>query len=209
MTTHTHEFDETFWDERYRSAPSVWSHNPNPHLVSETADLPPGAALDVGCGEGADAIWLAQHGWTVTAIDLSTVALDRAAARARELGVDGIEWSHVDVTAGPIGGPFDLVSAQFVHLPSGQRSGLHRLLAEAVRIGGTLLVGGHHPADLDTSIQRPPAPDLYFTASDVAADLPDGQWEVVVDDTRPRAARDQDGRPVTIHDAVLLARRNA
>ena len=79
-----------FWDERYSSADRIWSGNPNPHLVTVAAHLTPGTALDVGSGEGADAIWLASHGWTVTAIDISQVALDRSAAHrrrpARQLG---------------------------------------------------------------------------------------------------------------------------
>lgn len=85
MTGHTHEhepdrFTAAFWDERYRSAHSLWSGNPNRHLVAEAADLTPGAALDAGAGEGADAIWLAGRGWQVTAVDISGVALGRAAA---------------------------------------------------------------------------------------------------------------------------------
>lgn len=71
------QFDQAFWDERYRSHATLWSGNPNGHLISETDGLTPGAALDVGSGEGADAIWLAERGWRVTAVDLSTVALQR------------------------------------------------------------------------------------------------------------------------------------
>ncbi len=78
------QFDETFWDERYRSHSSLWSGNPNRHLIGEAAELTPGAALDVGSGEGADAIWLAQRGWQVTAVDLSTVAIRRGATHAAE-----------------------------------------------------------------------------------------------------------------------------
>ena len=77
-----------FWDERYRSKEQVWSGNPNPHLVEQIADIAPGTALDVGCGEGADAIWLAARGWQVTAADVSQVALDRGARFAAEAGSD-------------------------------------------------------------------------------------------------------------------------
>jgi 2-polyprenyl-3-methyl-5-hydroxy-6-metoxy-1,4-benzoquinol methylase len=69
--------NEAFWDQRYHSSSTFWSGHVNPQLVAEVVDLSPGAALDVGCGEGADAIWLAEHGWRVTAVDLSTVALER------------------------------------------------------------------------------------------------------------------------------------
>ncbi|MBP9051936.1 MAG: class I SAM-dependent methyltransferase, partial [Ilumatobacteraceae bacterium] len=77
---------EEFWDARYRSAPAIWSGNPNPHLVADAGDLTPGRALDIGAGEGADAIWLAQRGWTVTAVDISGVALQRARAEAERHG---------------------------------------------------------------------------------------------------------------------------
>ena len=97
-------FGQDFWDERYRSAQRVWSGDPNPQLVAEVTDLPPGRALDVGCGEGADAIWLARSGWTVVAADISGVALERGAQHAREAGPDvaaRIEWRQADLLASP------------------------------------------------------------------------------------------------------------
>src|SRR5438876_11960685 len=104
--SHDHTFDpaalltQEFWDDRYGSADQIWSGNPNPHLVEQIADLAPGIALDVGSGEGADAIWLAARGWQVTAIDVSTVALGRAARRAAEAGTevaDRLIWRHADI----------------------------------------------------------------------------------------------------------------
>ncbi len=201
--------DEAFWDARYREADAIWSGNPNPQLVAEAADLTPGTALDVGCGEGGDAIWLAQRGWRVTATDLSTVALDRAASYAGAAGVaDRITWVQVDLTAEvPTG--FDLVSAQFMQLPRAQVDVLQRRLAAAVNPGGTLLVVGHDFSDTETTIGRPKIPDMFYTAADVAARLdPDG-WEVLVAEARPRQVLDADGATVTIHDAVLRARRSA
>ncbi len=205
--------DEASWDERYRSAAALWSGRPNPHLVSGSADLVPGSALDAGCGEGADAIWLAGRGWQVTAVDLSSVALERGGARAAELGPDlasRITWVHADLTewAPPVSS-FDLVSVQFMHLPKDQRQVVHRRLAAAVAPGGTLLVVGHHPSDLQTSATRPKRPENYFTASDVASGLPAGQWVVLVDEARPRTVHDADGRPVTVHDTVLRAQRTS
>ena len=85
---HEHMFTQEYWDERYGSAGAIWSGNPNPHLVAHVADLAPGSALDVGSGEGADAIWLATRGWQVMGIDLSTVALERAAQLASRAGQD-------------------------------------------------------------------------------------------------------------------------
>src|SRR5215472_14485903 len=133
-------FGEDFWDERYRSSQRVWSGNPNPQLVAEVAGRPPGKALDVGSGEGADAIWLARRGWTVVGADISGVALGRAAQHARDsdpAAAARIEWQQVDLLAQPPEpGRFDLVSAQFLQLPTPLRSQLFTALAAAVRAGG-------------------------------------------------------------------------
>jgi len=203
--------DEAFLDERYRSSSALWSGQPNPHLVTEAADLVPGTALDAGCGEGADAIWLASCGWRVTAVDLSTVALERACAHALEAGVDvaqRVDWLHADLTDWmPQTATYDLVSAQFMHLPKGPREMLFRRLAASVSSGGTLLIVGHHPSDLQTTIARPPAPELFFTAAEAAALLDPHEWDIIVSETRGRPTLDSEGRTVTIHDAVLRALR--
>ena len=199
------------WDERYRSQGQLWSGRPNPHLVSEAADLPPGKALDAGCGEGADAIWLAEHGWQVTAVDFSTVALERGAARACEVGAEvaqRITWEHADLTDWvPPARSYDLVSAQFMQLPSDQRELLFRRLAAAVSPGGTLLIVGHHPSDLETTVRRPRAPELFYTGSDVAALLDPESWDVIVNAARERPVTDSECRPVLVHDTVLRAWR--
>lgn len=202
--------DEAFWDERYRSASKVWSGKPNPQLVARVASLAPGSALDVGAGEGADAAWLAGRGWKVTALDISSVALERGRAHAAELGAEiagRITWLHADVTGWePPARAFDLVSIHFLHLPSAERTPLYLRLAGAVAPGGVLLVVGHHPSDLQTTVKRPPDPDLLFTAEELAAELPDG-WDVLAREASPRTATDPDGETVTVHDAVLFARR--
>lgn len=203
--------DEAFWDELYRASSALWSGRPNPQLVTEAAGLAAGSALDVGCGEGADALWLAQRGWRVTAADISTVALERGAAHARAAGADlaqRITWLHADLTGWtPPVSAYDLVSAQFMQLPKDQREALHRQLAASVAPGGTLLIVGHHPSDMHTTAPRPPAPDLFFTAADVAASLDPDRWDIVVSDTRARPTLDPEGRPTTIHDAVLRVQR--
>ncbi|MBP1160378.1 thioredoxin reductase/SAM-dependent methyltransferase [Rhodococcus sp. PvR044] len=203
-------FDERAWEERYRSRSGVWSGSPNPHLVTEAAELTPGTALDVGAGEGADAHWLAERGWRVTAVDFSTTALERAAARAEALGADVVHrlnWVHADLTAEPVEGRFDLVTAHFMHLPEPQRTVLYARLAAAVAPGGSLLIVGHHPSDLQTTVPRPPVPELFFTAEELAGSLDPDKWDIVAAEARARTTTDPDGREVTIHDAVLRARR--
>jgi SAM-dependent methyltransferase len=202
---------QEFWDARYRTAARMWSGEPNPRLVEHVAESPPGDALDVGSGEGADAIWLAARGWRVTGVDISPVALERAAARAARAGAeiaDRITWRQADIRSWlPDPNRYDLVSAQFLHLPQPVLRTVHTRLAAAVRPGGTLLIVGHHPWDLGTSVPRPPDPGLFFTAEQVAATLDPGDWSVDVAEAAARQTTDPDGAPVTVHDAVLRAVR--
>lgn len=203
-------FDQEFWDERYRSAHSLWSGNPNPNLVAEAAGLTPGTALDAGAGEGADAIWLASRGWRVTAVDISGVALDRAAGHAAALGdavAERIAWLREDILQWhPPERAYDLVTSQYMHFPADSRRVVYARLAAAVRETGTLLIVGHHLSDLQTSVPRPQQPELFFTGADLAAEL-GGGWEIVTNVAAPREATDHEGRQVTIHDAVFRARR--
>jgi SAM-dependent methyltransferase len=205
-----HAFDEDFWNERYRSSARMWSGNPNPQLVAEVSGLSPGRALDVGCGEGADAIWLAQRGWDVVATDISSVALERAVQHARDadpVASARIEWRRVDLLVNPPEqDTFDLVSAQFMQLAPGSRARLFAALAVSVRAGGTLLVVGHDLSDLDTGVPRPALPELFYTADDIA-NLLDASWTVVVGEARTRSAATPEGATATIGDAVLLAAR--
>lgn len=200
-------FTQEFWDERYRSADRLWSGQPNPQLVAQATDLAPGEALDAGCGEGADAIWLASRGWTVTAVDVSAVALGRAAAHAAAEGVH-VRWQREDLlTWDPGPGRFDLVTAQFLHLPYPELRALHGRLAAAVRPGGTLLIVAHHPDDLHVNVGRTGHVALFPSAEQLAATLDPGTWEILVAAAVGRPATDLDGRPVTVKDTVLRAAR--
>lgn len=202
-------FTEQFWDERYRSAPSIWSGNVNRHLVSQASGLTPGEALDVGCGEGADALWLARQGWRVLAVDWSVVALERGAEyAAADLAGAQISWEQQDLAGWDPGSDrFDLVSSQFFHLPGTDRDALFVRLAAAVRHGGTLLIVGHHPHDLQTSMPRPDHPDLFYTGDQIAALLDPDVWTVVTNEAVGREVPDPDGIMITIHDAVFRAER--
>ena len=204
-------FTQEFWDERYLSADRLWSGQPNAQLVAQTADLPVGDALDAGCGEGADAIWLASRGWTVTAVDVSSVALDRAASHAAAKGEQVaalITWQRVDLLSWePSPERFDLVTAHFMHLPEPDVRAMHRRLAAAVRPGGTLLVVGHHPDDVHANVRRGGPGHLFPSAMEVAAVLDAGDWKVVVADAIEREATDLDGRPAINKDTVLRAVR--
>ncbi|ALE06587.1 methyltransferase type 12 [Arthrobacter sp. ERGS1:01] len=207
-------FDAEFWDTRYGSSTKVWSGNPNPQLVAEATALPPGTALDVGSGEGADTIWLARHGWRVTGVDFSQVALDRAAAHvagaANDDVPDLITWARHDLLGWtPPARAFDLVSAQFMHLPREPRESLYGRLADAVAPGGTLLIVGHAHSDVHSGAHRPDVPDLFFTADDVAASLDPAAWRILVAEDRPRNVAGDDGEQTTVHDVVLKAERLA
>ena len=211
--------DRDSYDELYRSAPAVWSGRPNLQLVVEAGALPPGAALDAGCGEGADALWLAERGWQVTAVDFSPVALERGAAKARELGLaDRIEWRHADLDAWTSPeGRFDLVTAHYLHSRGADRAALFGRLADAVAPGGTLLVVGHllpdgngHDHDhgnQDHGHGHHHDPGVLYTAEDVAAVLDPAEWPDVVTEVRERdpAATARTGNPAP--DTVLVARR--
>lgn len=207
-------FDETFWDERYNGSGAVWSGNPNPQLVAEAAKLAPGRALDVGCGEGADSFWLAQRGWQVSAVDISRVALKKAAQHASAKATSGtavsgtIAWEHHDLLAWtPPSATFDLITVQFMHLPTEDRDPLYDRLAAAVAAEGSLLIVGHSASDIHAGAHRPDVPDLFFTAADIAGALAVNQWRIEVSESRPRSAEDSDGRQIIIHDEVLRAVR--
>ena len=207
-----HHEHEHSWEEQYRAHPELWSGRPNAQLVAEASDAPVGAALDIGCGEGADAIWLADRGWRVTAVDLAPTALERAAAHADAAGpaVSGrVRWIQADVMRWVPDKEYDLVTTHYLHLAGEPRRALFARLAAAVAPGGTLVVVGHHPKDLDTGARRPAMPDMFFTAEEVASSLDPAGWEIAVAEARPREAKPHEGEVTTVHDAVMVARRRS
>jgi 16S rRNA G1207 methylase RsmC len=198
---------EQAWDERYRTKPEIWSGNPNAVLVTEVTALKPGTALDAGAGEGGDALWLASQGWTVTAADISSVALQRASASADRLGLD-VTWLHADLAKVPAPGTYDLVTTHFLHVPKAEQGQLFRHLAAAVAPGGTLLVVGHDFSDM-AKLPRPHLLEFGWAPAEVAAALDDDGWTIEISEARPRQATGPDGDEITINDAILRARRDA
>jgi SAM-dependent methyltransferase len=197
----------TEWDERFASTAQVFSDKPNTALVTEVSGLQPGRALDVGCGEGADAVWLAGRGWTVTALDVSQVALERAALRAQQAAVQ-VKWVHADLVRAelPRAG-FDLVSAHYPALRSSAGHDAEHALLAAVAPGGLLLVVYH--ADVDVEEAKSYGFDLadYVSPTDVVAAFHGDDWQVQIDTRRPREAPTGGAGPRHTHDWVLRARR--
>jgi SAM-dependent methyltransferase len=193
------------WDERYAGEPQMWSGQPNGALVAEVAGLRPGRALDVGCGEGADAVWLARRGWDVTALDVSRVALERAAGHARDAGVD-VRWLGAGLVEAdlPPGG-FDLVSVQYPALRRTPARDAERALLAAVAPGGVLLAVHHADVDAEEARASGFDPDDYVGHEDLAGFLGD-DWRVDVDERRARHVASGGGAHHT-HDEVLRAQR--
>ncbi|TSD58026.1 class I SAM-dependent methyltransferase [Aeromicrobium piscarium] len=197
-----------FWDQRYGEREQSWSGRPNAALIDTAEDMPPGRALDLGAGEGGDAIWLARQGWQVTAVDISRVALDRAARAAAEAGIDAerIEWVPADLATWEPAGQVDLISACFfqspVELP---RDEVLRRLSGSIAPGGHLLVVSHASPPPWARDHEGHGPALRGAEEEVAAlDLPSRDWEVLVAEDRPRAVTGPDGQEATIDDAVVL-----
>ncbi len=205
------EFDKEFWESHYRDHAAACQARPNPHLAAEVGDLSPGTALDAGCGEGADAIWLASRDWQVTAVDLSPTALHRARERAESHGGDvstRIDWVEADLAAwSPPEERFDLVTSHYVHVPAALRVAFVRRLVAAVAPGGSLLVVGHDTSGLHEGAHGS-APEAYITAEEVGALLDAAAWNVGVAETRSRTVTGHHGHEVTLRDTVLRARRH-
>ena len=201
--------DRAFWEGWYAEREQVWTGNPNPALVAEAESLAPGRALDIGAGEGGDAIWLARRGWSVTAVDIAETACERGRRAAEAEGADvaaRITWQAADIVAwAPPARAFDLVAVHYVHLTAEERPTAYAACADAVAPGGTLLIVGHDPSTLGDAAGQW-GDDRYFTADQLVGDLGEG-WDVVSAETRPRAHRGPDGVERTIGDTVLVARR--
>jgi SAM-dependent methyltransferase len=203
-------FEPPAWNERYSGEGKIWSGNPNAQLVAEAADLAPGTALDVGCGEGGDVIWLARRGWTVTGADFSAAGLARAARNAEEAGVaERTDWWQVDARDFDADGrAFDLVTSQYLHPPEGGMVDVVRRHAAADAPGVHLLIEGHAPPSgpsHDSGHHSKAQRRAMFLAADLLPGLPD-DFEPLVVEQRPHPVT-RDGKTMEIDDSTLLARR--
>ncbi|MFK0115615.1 class I SAM-dependent methyltransferase [Streptomyces sp. NPDC090994] len=198
-----------FWESRYRDSGRVWSGRPNELLVREASALTPGTALDLGCGEGGDAVWLASRGWRVTGVDIAATALERAAAHAAEAGVgDRVAWERHELGESFPEGSFDLVSAHYLQSPVAlDQRGVLRRAAAAVAPGGTLLLVLH--AGWPSWQTEPPFDAEFPTPDGLLADLhlPAAEWTVETRETVRRASASPDGVDGHREDHVWRLRR--
>jgi SAM-dependent methyltransferase len=201
VTGETHDFDRPYWEKHWQQAHG--SADPNPHLVRETSGLTPGTALDAGCGEGAEAIWLASRGWDVTAADISSEALARAAA-GDEISKN-VEWVQADLTVWVPVTQFDLVVTHYAH-PSMPQLAFYDRISEWVAPGGTLLIVGHLHTAGHGHGHHPPA-EASATPADITAGLDNARWEIVTAEEHVRTLTAPDGRSVPLHDVVVRATR--
>jgi SAM-dependent methyltransferase len=190
------------WDERHAAREPIESFEPDPTLIQEVGSLRPGRALDLGSGDGRNAVWLASQGWQVTAVDFSQVALDRGRALATARGVR-VEWQLADLLEwSPVAGLFNLVTLFFIHLPPDERRDVYRRAAAAVAVAGTLLVVGHDRTNLEDGVGGPQDPEVLITPGEVVAGL--AGFRVDRAETVRRQAQDGRGPIDTIVRAVRL-----
>lgn len=222
MSAHDHgEFDAAYWENRYRSGEGASRRDPSPSLLAEAADLPPGTALDAGCGWGGDAMWLAARGWQVTAVDVSPAAVDQARRDAKSADPDAaarVAWLPADLTTWDPDERFDLVTSHYVHVP-GPQEPLFARLASWVAPGGTLLVVGHghtpgqhghgqHRAAGHGEDPGSPPDSARVRLAQITSALPEAEWEIVAAEPRTHTiSRPGGGPPAVLDDVLVKARR--
>jgi SAM-dependent methyltransferase len=166
--------DANDWDQRYRESPLLWSAGPNQWVRQYTEDLAAGRALDLAAGEGRNALWLADRGWNVTAVDYSQVAIDKARKLASQQhggAADRVHWVVDDVLSYTASTQYDLVLVIYLQLPAAQRRTALRAAAAARLPGGTMLVVGHHTDNLAHGVGGPQDAEVLYTEHDVLADV--------------------------------------
>jgi SAM-dependent methyltransferase len=211
MAMHDDDVDAAqFWDSRYSDSERVWSGRPNQTLVDLVSGVPAGRALDLGCGEGGDVVWLAQRGWLVTGVDISPTAIARGSAAATRLGIpeDQIQWHAHDLATWKSDGEYDLVTASFLHSPvEFPRTDVLRRAAEVVAAGGYLIILSH--AGMPPWSKYRDHEHRFLTPAEEIAelDLPKDGWETRIAETRSREATGPEGQHAILDDVVVLLQR--
>lgn len=192
------------WDRKYSETGLLWSAEPNRFVVAELAGLPPGRALDLACGEGRNAIWLAELGWRVTAVDFSEIAIAKGRERAARLGLD-VDFVCADLLDyEPEPDAFDLVLVLYLQLPADERRLVLARAADALTPGATFLLVGHDSTNLTHGVGGPSEPSVLYTPDDIVAEL--GGLEI---EKAERVVRDVEGAERPAIDALVRARRPA
>ncbi|MCV7423741.1 class I SAM-dependent methyltransferase [Mycobacterium yunnanensis] len=211
MSTHDDRTAQEFWEAHYEEREHIWSGRVNAQLPGILAGVTPGRALDLGCGEGGDAVWLAENGWQVTAVDIAETAIGRAEFAAEARGVrDRITFERHDLSDTFPQGTFDLISAQFLHSTVRlERPQILRTAASAVVPGGLLVVVDHAappPFSKKVPHDHPfPSPEEVLADLDLATE----EWERVRVEVVDRDGTGPDGEPFTWRDNVMVLRRRA
>jgi SAM-dependent methyltransferase len=198
--------DSASWDRRYGGRELVWTAEPNRFLVAETETLAPGRAIDLACGEGRNAIWLAGREWEVVGVDFSEVGLRKARelADARGVNVDWVAGDLLDYRPEPQA--FDLVLVFYLQVPAAQRRPILQAAAEAIAPGGTFLLVAHDSTNLQHGHGGPQQPTVLYTAHDVVDNLDGAGLEIERADRVERPVQTPDGNRVAL-DALVRARR--
>jgi SAM-dependent methyltransferase len=198
--------DREVWNRRYAGGELVWTSEPNRFLVAEAATLPAGRALDLACGEGRNAVWLAERGWRVTGVDFSEVGLEKARALANARGVQA-EWVVADLLRyTPEPRAYDLVLVFYLQVPAAERRGIVLAAADAVAPGGLFLLVAHDRSNLGRGYGGPQDPTVLYTAGDVGADLDESGLQIERAETVRRAVATPNGERIAL-DALVRARR--
>lgn len=198
--------DARAWDERYEGTDLLWSAEANRFLVAEVEHMPPGDALDLGCGEGRNAVWLAERGWQVTGVDFSPVGLDKARRLAAARDVE-VEWLEADLFEwAPPEATFDLVLWLYLHPPPERRHELLTRFSAALRPGSVMLVVGHHVENLEHGVGGPPYPEILLDPDDIAEGLRVAGLEIEKAERVLRPVTTDEGERTAI-DTLVRARR--
>ncbi len=199
--------DSDAWDHRYAGRELVWTSEANRFLVEESGALAPGRAIDLACGEGRNAVWLAERGWRVTGVDFSKVGLEKAQRLADARGVQ-VDWIAADLLDfRPDQQVFDLVLIFYLHVPETQRTPIVRAAADAVTPGGTLLLVGHDSSNIKQGYGGPQDPTVLYTAEDIARDLQGSALRIERAERVERPVETPNGRRVAL-DALVRAARD-